>query len=206
MPLDNCFSPPPGPGETGSRTCENYAEIRARQIAHWDNYIKIRSYCPWKTIILDRDPTVNDDYSSGFRTGQFWLNTVANTTWVCELAYPNGAAIWNSVGGTSSAVWIQETLSIPATTALVVSTVPLADFTHMKYIITTWNVDQTKAKSLEMGIINNAGTLSDNVFNRLNTGLDITVSPAINGLNMELTISNNESFTIETDLIRAKLG
>lgn len=96
--MATCYVPPPGPGETGARVCETFAEIRARQIAYWNDYLRYLAEVN-PPIIQTRDPGLNDDYGSGFRIGQLWLNTVSDEVFIAETVSPDGGAIWNLITG-----------------------------------------------------------------------------------------------------------
>lgn len=52
-------------------------------------------------------PTVNDDYSGGFRNGNFWINTVSANLYSLT-DDTTGAAVWIQVGG-SGIYKLQET-------------------------------------------------------------------------------------------------
>lgn len=204
MPLPNCYVTPPGPGETGARVCETFAEIRARQIGYWQDYLFKMAYCPWPTILETRAPTSSDDYYEGFRAGQFWLDKSTNITYVCEDATP-GAPIWNLVGGGSSIIWSRVTTSVPASSTQVVDTVALSGFHMIRYILTAYNDAQSKTKALELTVAQEAGSVNSSVYSKINQ-LDIGVDPVVSGSNNELQITNNELFPVQIDLIKATFG
>lgn len=56
------------------------------------------------THISASAPTVNDDYSSGFRNGNFWWNTTDDTLYVL-VDHTTGAADWDSVSSSAIASW-----------------------------------------------------------------------------------------------------
>lgn len=200
-----CYVPPPGPGETGARVCETYPEIRARQIAHWNNYIKVTAMCPWPTVLLDRDPGPADDYGAGFRTGQFWHNTDTGATYVAETVYPGGGAVWNQISGSGAGVWVRITLTIPATTTQVVDTVALSGFISIKYIGTFYNESQNASKALELTVVREGSSLKDSVYSKVSQ-LDVAVDAVVSGSNLNLSVTNNESFPVQVDLIKAVFG
>ena len=68
------------------------------------------------THISDADPTVNDDYSLGFRPGVFWWNYDTNRWYLCE-DDADGAAEWPAISGSAVRSWNDYTPSLSWTGA-----------------------------------------------------------------------------------------
>lgn len=197
MPLPNCMLPPPGPGETGPYICESYPEIRARQSAYWADFLTKFSDCPWPTAFLTRDPLPTDDYFSGYRVGQFLLNTVANSVWVAE-SVDSGVAVWNPVG---AGIWYRDTSTISIGATVTVDSILLASFHMVRYIIELHNDTATRTKGFELSVVREGGALKDSLYNKLNQ-LNIGVNTVPVSGSMELQLTNNESFPVSVNLIR----
>ena len=60
------------------------------------------SYRP--TYISNVAPTVDEDYSEGYRNGNFWYNTVSATLYVL-VDHTDGAADWDAISSSSVAAW-----------------------------------------------------------------------------------------------------
>jgi hypothetical protein len=48
-------------------------------------------------LLATSDPTVNDDSSSGYRIGSFWINIILNKAYIC-VDNTEGSAVWNYIG------------------------------------------------------------------------------------------------------------
>ena len=64
-----------------------------------------------QTHIAATAPTVNDDFSAGFREGVYWFNTATDDFYICT-SDAEGAASWETAGGTSINRWDDWTPSL----------------------------------------------------------------------------------------------
>ena len=78
---------------------------------------------------------------------------------------------------------------------------PLTDFNSLTYIITV--VDGTgKRKRFNFDVINDEGVIKDGVYAKMGTNLRYDIDAIINGTDMELVFSNNETFDLTVHIAR----
>jgi len=93
----------------------------------------------------------------------------------------------------------QVTDTIPAFSSNVVDSIDLSDFFSLEYSFHLTN--GTKVRSFKCIVTYDNGFLTDQVYSRsgsLNVGIDIV----INGVNMDLQITNNEASEVDLTLTR----
>ena len=112
-------------------------------------------------------------------------------------------AITRSVGG----LWVKKRPAVlPGTSSSVVETIPMTGFKSLDYIVTIWNSTEDKTKSLHLKITQDASGLKSMIRDKLGTNIDFDLSEAIVSGNMELTLTNNETFSLNIEMARLKLG
>ena len=123
---------------------------------------------------------------------------VGNTTIVETLGGTGGT-------GSGTSVWSKTTVLVPASSTVIIDTVPLASFGQLEYIINYLNTF-TKGKSgLKMTVINDDSTIEEQVYAKsgapLNLGL--VVNPV--GINCEVSLQNNETSAIEVSFAKLNI-
>jgi len=100
--------------------------------------------------------------------------------------------------------WRKLTKPLPATTTTVVDTEPETNFKGMKYIVTLSSETNSLYRKLDIDMVKSSTDVTHSISNKVFSGsMDIEISATINAGNLELTIVNNESFSL--DLTLAKL-
>lgn len=98
-------------------------------------------------------------------------------------------------------------ITVGASSTVAIDTLPLSLITGVKYFVAIKNVANAKYRSFEMNVMNANGTLKDIVSSKVISGsLNINVSAAISGTDMELQITNNEVFDLAVEFIRGGIN
>jgi hypothetical protein len=100
-------------------------------------------------------------------------------------------------------VWNQKSAVIPGLTTIAADSISLPSFFSATYLLSFNNA--SKNKSFTLKINKRESGLRSQVFSKSGDVLNIVVEAIENGGNMELRISNNESFQINYTLARAKV-
>jgi len=100
-------------------------------------------------------------------------------------------------------VWNQKSDTIPGLTTIAADSLSLSNFFSATYLLSFNNASKNKSFTLKINKGQNG--LRSQVFAKSGTGLNITVEAIENGGQMEISITNNESFTINYTLARAKI-
>ena len=95
---------------------------------------------------------------------------------------------------------------VSGSSALVVDTVPTTDFRALKYFVSFHNITQDVAKYLEMNVVNENSSVSDSLSGKLGSSIDVDTGAAISGSNLELTITNNETYDVTVSLAKITFG
>lgn len=99
--------------------------------------------------------------------------------------------------------WSRFTGTIAGVSTVIIDTVPLTDLIGSKYIVAISDEIETNAQLVELNILNLTSTLRSSVFSKLNSNLDIEIDATINGSNMEVSVTNNEIFSVNYNVLRA---
>lgn len=97
--------------------------------------------------------------------------------------------------------------SLPSTGTEIVDEIPIAAVNHIDYIINFRNSDNSQTQSLKLSARRVDGGIKDIVYSKMNRNnvadtLSIDVVAQVSGLNFELEITNNESFSVDYSFIR----
>jgi hypothetical protein len=111
--------------------------------------------------------------------------------------------ITNEGGGSGTDIWQKVVITIPASTSQVVSTTSIASFNHGEFIMNFKSSTTNREKSLKFSAVKDDVAIVDQVYARAGASLNVDVSSAINGANVEISVANNEAFAV--NLIMAKL-
>jgi len=106
--------------------------------------------------------------------------------------------------GAFTPVWFKDDNVINAGQTKVVHQISVAQFRSVNYILTFFNESQQKTKTAQLAVIKDSG-LRFNLFGKLGK-LNIAIDPAEVSGNLDLSITNNESFSISLELAFATLG
>lgn len=102
--------------------------------------------------------------------------------------------------------WEKEQFSIPIGDTVYSSSIPLTDFHSVDYVITAWNDSEIKTKSINMKVINLNTELKETVYLKTGNGINLIVTPIIDGSIMKVAISSSETYEINLDIARMVLG
>jgi len=95
---------------------------------------------------------------------------------------------------------IEDTIS--ASSSKTIDTVVLSNFKSIKYIITVLSTAESKIVGEELLLVYNGSTLTDTVYGKVGLGISFDLDANIDGSNMEIDFTNNESFDVEAKLMR----
>ena len=102
-------------------------------------------------------------------------------------------------------IWAKKERTVPATSALVVDSIPLADFRRLEYIIEIREIGGAKSVSFKFAVMNVETDVNHQVFAKHGDSLDYEISPKVNGSECEIEIVNNETTNLGATLVRSKL-
>lgn len=88
---------------------------------------------------------------------------------------------------------------VNASSTKTIDTVPLTDFRRIDYSVALSNDSEGKTRSFDLTVINEGGTLTESVKDKLGKNINYAVNVSVNGGNLELDITNNEIFNIDVD-------
>lgn len=94
---------------------------------------------------------------------------------------------------------------VPANSSKVIDTIPLSSFRLIEYTLSTFNMTESKTKGLKMLVKYSETSLNDQVYGKIGDQISFNIDAVQSGLNMNLTLQNNESFPLNLTLIRAQL-
>jgi len=100
-------------------------------------------------------------------------------------------------------VWQKFTVTIPASSTVVVDTNLLSSFSRIDYILNFKNSPVTVTKSLKCIFQNNGGNLTDSVSERMGGPINVAVNGTDDSVDAFLEISNNESFPLTMTFLRS---
>lgn len=101
-----------------------------------------------------------------------------------------------STSVTFSSTWKKATAAVSGSSTIVIDTTALADFSSLKYILSFNNDIEEVTKKYELSIVRKGSTISDSIYARLGSALNLAINSNINGSNLELEIINNETFDL----------
>ena len=117
----------------------------------------------------------------------------------------NGGTFVSESQGTSLDFLSKKSLTINANETKVIDTIPLASFRILEYTFSAFNMTELKTKGLKMLVKYSETSLNDQVFGRIGDQINFSLTSLANGLNYELSMTNNESYPLNLTLIRASL-
>ena len=109
----------------------------------------------------------------------------------------------NFLAGT--AVWEKFSRTIPASSTLIVDTIPLVSFRSISYIMNTRAPSTDREKNLKMDINKDDSQLKKQVYALSGAPLNVEINELITGPNYELEMVNNELFSVEVNFSRLTL-
>lgn len=139
---------------------------------------------------------VTDRYiQENFKRLEQAFNNLGNST---------GSGITNVTNTTieSAALWKGKQTTVIASATKVVDTIALNSILSLEYVFTIYNDSEQVVRSFNYKVLNLNGSISDVLFAKLGSAINIEVSSASNGGNLEITIKNNELYNLEVKLTR----
>lgn len=103
---------------------------------------------------------------------------------------------------TVNGIWEEVTDTVSASSSKVVDTVALADFSAIEYKVTLFNTANNKTKKFTLDVVYENSAVSDTLYAKRGSALNYGIAAAINGSNMEITVTNNEAYDLEVSLGR----
>lgn len=104
---------------------------------------------------------------------------------------------------TSISIWSKINSTVSSSSSNNIDVVSLSNFKTAKYIVTVYNEVEGVNRSFEVLIINEGGALSDQLYTRIGSLIDIEINVNLSAGNMELEIVNNEAYGL--NITAAKL-
>lgn len=102
----------------------------------------------------------------------------------------------------SSTTWLKKKISIPASSTLVVDSLPFAPFKFAHYIVRIQNSTGSKAKSLNLEAQKVDNILRDLIFGKFGNSVDIEINTKSVSGQFQLEIVNNELEDLEVRFAR----
>ena len=106
----------------------------------------------------------------------------------------------------SSSTWQKKKGSLLSSATVVVDSFIGDSFDGLEYYLLFRNAGGDLVKSLKLSVHKVDGDVRDLVYAKYGNNIKIDVSTALNGGNFELTLTNNELFTVDYRIARLKLN
>ena len=106
--------------------------------------------------------------------------------------------------GVSSSLWDKKTKIIPASATESVDEISLDIFKAAKYVIFISNGIDTIM--FDMNIINKNSNIKESIYGKIGTGISFSIDTSVSLGLMSLKITNKETSSINTELIRYKFN
>ena len=75
----------------------------------------------------------------------------------------------------------------------------------VEYIVDFKDTTSAKEKGLKLRVIKDDGSVKDQVFSKLGSAISLAITSNIVGTNYELSVTNNESYTVDMVFVRLKI-
>jgi hypothetical protein len=102
-------------------------------------------------------------------------------------------------------VWSKFADAINGSSSKTIDTISISDFVSVVYKVTLYNTVEGKAKSLEITVNNSNGTLKDFISGKLGANINFSIDAVVNSGNLELNITNNETYNLDVSIARLTL-
>ena len=112
-----------------------------------------------------------------------------------------------AVAPSADSTWIKVTASLTPSQTKVIDITPVTGFTGASYIIALWNTSEEVTRLLHLDIAKkNSITVKDTIHAKIGDVIKMDISPSISGSDLEISMTNNETFTVQVELRRLLLG
>ena len=102
-------------------------------------------------------------------------------------------------------LWRRRRESLTSLQTKNVFTIKLADFHGIKFIFVAWNDAESKARMVEMNLVNENGVIKESVHGKIGS-IKFHVNANVSGSNLVIEIVNKESFGLTMDIAFIPLG
>ena len=136
----------------------------------------------------------NDPYiRENFRRIQdyFDQNNLGSGTTTINNTTIQGTSLWKDVNDT-----------VPASSTKVVDSIPVANFVNLDYKCTVFNQPNSVTKAFDLKVIYDGSILKDVLFGKVGSIINYDINVNLNAGNMEISITNNESYDLDVSLGR----
>lgn len=103
---------------------------------------------------------------------------------------------------TVNGAWTKHTESINASSTKVIESITLTNNHSFDYVITLFNDVEGKAKRYYLTALKDGAIIRDTVYSRLGSLTDISINAAAVGGNLELELTNNNTFGLSISYAR----
>ena len=113
----------------------------------------------------------------------------------------------NPPGGSlpSDCVWEKFTQSVPASSTVIVDTIPMSNFDKLEYLINYENTLTNRSKGLKLSVVKDDTIIKEQVYAITGAPLSIGLTTVVNGSDYELHITNNEAAVVGVSFARLTL-
>lgn len=113
----------------------------------------------------------------------------------------------NPPGGGSDCVcvWEKFTRSVPASSTVIVDSLPMSSFDKLEYTMNFENTLTNRSKGLKVSVVKDDTLIKEQVYAITGAPLSTGLATVVNGSDYELHITNNETVTIGVSFARLTL-
>lgn len=147
--------------------------------------------------ILRKDPRIREN----FRRLRDFVNDLQRQIDSIEVG-PGDDVISTILG---SSLWKTVNSQVVGGNTTDVDGLPLATFRAVKYIINIFNDAESASKTMELLINNENGSLSDSIFGKIGSIIDVEVDVVVSGSDMRIRVTNNETYNLGVTIARVTL-
>ena len=105
----------------------------------------------------------------------------------------------------SSGLWSTVIDTVINNSSKVADTISLTGLNSVTYKITIYNTSESVSRTFDMTVNNANGSLRDSISKKVGSNINYSIDASVNSGNMELTIINNESFSLEISMAKLVL-
>lgn len=105
-----------------------------------------------------------------------------------------------------SSVWRKSRGSIAGSTSETILSIPTSTLHTLNFVLSAYNDTEVEAIT-RGGMVNLFGSVvQDTIYAKLGKGIDVAIDIVISGSNLQVNVTNSETFTLSYELAYLKLG
>jgi len=102
----------------------------------------------------------------------------------------------------ADSLWVKTTITLDPLSTTVVHSSTLASLRHADFILNFKSLTTNRERSLKLQVVNDDGTLNDQVYAKTGSQMNIAVNAAVSGPDFNLVCVNGENFAVSLTLVK----